>query len=142
MQIESDEMLCIPGSEKHFAIEYQYIQELCSELKISKFPCLGQSFIGLINYKGSIIPLIALEKCETVGTAWLILIVRGKKHMIGILLKEEPYIINKGDASLINMFPETEGTSFWKEKGGLKIGEKIFRLIDVEKTVNDIVDSI
>lgn len=138
MQIENDEILCIPGREKNFAIEYPYIQELCSEMKISKFPCLPPSFIGLINYKGNIIPLMVLEEREEVSTAWLTLIVRGKKHLVGILMEEEPYIVHKEDISLIDMFPETEDTSFWKEKGGVKLGEEVFRLLDVEKTVDDI----
>lgn len=140
MQIENDEILCIPGREKHFAIEYPYIQELCSGLKISRFPCLPPSFAGLINYKGNIIPLIILEESKTSGTARLTLIIRGKKHLAGILLDTEPYIVRRGNAPLIEMFPETENISFWKVKGGVKLGEEIFQLIDVEKTVDDLMD--
>lgn len=140
MQTENNEILCIPGREKHFAIEYPYIQELCSGMKISRFPCLPRSFAGLINYKGNIIPLITLEESKTVSTAWLTLIIRGKKHMAGILLETEPYIVHRGNTPLIEMFPETEDTSLWKVKGGVKLEEELFQLIDVEKTVENFID--
>lgn len=142
---ESGEFLCISENGKNYAVEFPYITEICYNVSISRFPCLPEHFLGVYNYKGTMLPVISLERegqkdVENTDSKSIIVVISCGKYQMGILLYEEPRII-AADMERIIECPseEVHNTGIWKEKWIYKEEEGIISVVDMEKTMENLV---
>lgn len=139
--VNGKEYLCLNGENRKYAVDFEYVVEICREMQISRIPCLPQDYIGLCNYKGLIVPVLSQEEFdEEKNIIPLLLILKCGKYYLGlhvtndlssVILKEEDRI--KSQASLLK--EEYLGvTEFYLSKGDLirvlKVGALVDRLIN------------
>ncbi len=90
------EFLCMMLGERRCLIDYQYVVEICSGMKISGLPGLPSCFCGICDYKGSLLPVVegrVLEKGEVRKKKEMLLIVSFHNVRFGILASGEAYIM-------------------------------------------------
>ena len=137
------EILCIPGRTKNYAVEFTYIKEICSDMRVSKVPCLPEHFAGVFHYQGAIIPVIRLEEeAETKRdeTRSVILVLEYQKYQLGILLFRDPYMVQAEDMTWIDMPGHEEtGTDTWTGKAFCKYKDHLFSLGDIKKLMDHLM---
>ena len=139
MSVEEDkELLCIPGVKKNYAMDFSCLIEICQDVRPSKVPCLPQYYSGVWNYKGTIIPLIDLEEPSR-DKERIALIAQCSGHQFGILIQNEPYIVRKGEVEAVEIPGESDNTDVWKIKEMFRDEEHLFSLIDMERTVEELI---
>lgn len=133
-----NEVLCIPGTDRNYAVEFTYVEEICQSLQISAIPCLPRMYSGMGNYKGTIIPIIYMEH-EAAGGRKMIMILKHQRYVIGVEISPYTFIAKKSKIKQINRPNETGGAEIWKEKAIYQVDDKLYSLIDVEKTFENLV---
>ena len=68
----------------------------------------------------------------------MILVLRHQKYYLGILLEQEPYLAEIGGDEQIRG-PQQQDTGLWAEKSYFMWNDRLFSLIDVEKTLEKLV---
>ncbi|MDC7288139.1 chemotaxis protein CheW [Blautia schinkii] len=134
-----NEILCIPGIRKSYAVEFSYVQEITQSMQITPIPCLPREFVGMSNYKGSIIPVIFLEEELKAEDKTMIMILRHQRYMLGIVISADAFIVTLDEVKKIENLPETAEGEIWKEKEIYQVEEKLYSVIDVEKTLESLV---
>lgn len=139
----SKEILCIPGKTKNYAVEFTYIKEICSDILVSKVPCLPEHFVGVFQYQGVIVPVIRLEEdTETPKkhSGSVILILEYQKYQLGIWLSGNPHIVRTEEMTLIEM-PEQEdpGSDIWIGKAFYDYNGILFSLGDIERLMAHLI---
>lgn len=153
----SKELLCIPGKNKSYAIETEYVTELCTQIQLSCIPCLPGHFAGVCSYKGNIIPVVKLygdeqddenpvrerQDGETDGGRNvendLLLVISCGKYQMGILITGEPYILPAGAAEMVESPAEMGTPGIWAEKEICRNEKEILFVIDMEKSVEGLI---
>ena len=99
-------------------------------------------FDGVCSYKGAMIPVIRIEGEESLPetdseeeSRVIVVIVKHQKYFLGIRLSKEPYIISYTAADKITNPLGVAASDRWKEKGLYRYDQKLFSVIDVEKTL-------
>lgn len=133
-----NEILCIPGKDRNYAVEFPYIEEICQSLQVSPIPCLPAWYCGMGNYKGSIIPVVQLEHEEVIGRE-MIMILRYQQFILGMEISPRSFIVHKSHAKEISRPQESEDGDIWKEKELYLVDNEMYSLIDVEKTFDSLV---
>ena len=143
---EINEILCFPGSRKNYAVDFSCVVEISYDFKISKIPCMPPDFDGVCSYKGGMIPVIRIEGEESLPetdseeeSRVIVVIVKHQKYFLGIRLSKEPYIISYTAADKITNPLGVAASDRWKEKGLYRYDQKLFSVIDVEKTLEGMV---
>lgn len=134
---ESYDLLCVKGVEGSFAFEFATVKEICADLQISKMPCLPPYFIGVCNYKGEIVPILAPEGSEVKEEKSVIIIFGYQEYQLGILYYGEPYILEAESCEEIQE-PENGTESedgIWVEKKLVRAGDEIVTVLDMEKII-------
>jgi purine-binding chemotaxis protein CheW len=132
---EADEMLCIPGNERTYAVSLACVAEICSDIHITHIPCLPEPYVGVYNHKGTILPVLRIgEKQIENGKRQVAVLIRWHKYLFGVLTEQEPYLLSLEDAKTVEYPEGTLSESVWKEKGGLLRDGKMYAVLDVEKT--------
>lgn len=130
----SEEFLGIMCKEKNYVIELKWIVQICTDVQISLFPCLPPYCVGMYNYKGEIIPVISLEE----QNPRILLVIKCGEGLFAIGISREPSILAGGAMEAIDT-PHTEELSgIWAEKALYQVGDMLFSLIDIERTVEKI----
>ena len=132
------ELLCIPGKGRNYALEFSCLEEICQEVYPSKVPCLPQYYAGVWNYKGTIIPMVRLEEISR-NTESIALIVKCGGHEFGLLVENEPCIVHTGEIEAVEIPGESGVTGIWKIKEMFRNEEQLFSLIDMERTVENLI---
>lgn len=138
------EILCIPGEDHNYAVEFTFIKEICSDVLVSKVPCLPEHFAGVFHYRGSIVPVIRLEHEKGIQDhekRVVILVLEYQKYQLGILLTKEPYMLETEELTMIEM-PEQEEeliSDIWIGKAFYQLRDALFSLGDIEKMMNHLV---
>ena len=139
---EINEILCFPGSRKNYAVDFSCVVEISYDFKISKIPCMPPDFDGVCSYKGAMIPVIRIEGEESLPetdseeeSRVIVVIVKHQKYFLGIRLSKEPYTA----ADKITNPLGVAASDRWKEKGLYRYDQKLFSVIDVEKTLEGMV---
>lgn len=136
---ETKTMLCIPAGSRKYAVEFTDIEEICRDLKLSRIPCMPGHFAGVCNYKGTVTPVVYLEGTGREKDAkHIILILNHEKYHAGILIYQEPYLVNITDEDLIRG-PGQPGEGLWQEKAYYMGGGTLYTLIDVDKSLEKLV---
>lgn len=134
------DLLCMKGEDKSYAFEFLAVKELCPDLEVSKVPCLPPYFAGVCNYKGNIVPVLALKKEAYLEKRKVTIIFEYQEYLIGILCYGEPYILSTESYREIQS-PETEDEEgMWAEKRLIQSGEEILTVLDIEKIICNLVD--
>ncbi len=135
-------VLCVPGGRRNYAVGFSCVEEICKDMMISLVPCLPDYFAGVCNYKGAIVPVVCLDDSvpgrEKAGARQMILVLRHQKYYLGILLEQEPYLAEIGGDEQIRG-PQQQDTGLWAEKSYFMWNDRLFSLIDVEKTLEKLV---
>lgn len=134
-----NEILCIPGIRKNYAVEFLYVEEICQSMQVTPIPCLPRDCAGMANYKGSIIPIIFLEEELKAEDKTMIMVVRYQRYMLGIKMSADAFIVTMDHVKKIQNLPESAEGDIWKEKEIYQVEEKLYSLIDVEKTLEGLV---
>lgn len=136
MEIEECyDLLCVKGKGSSFAFEFATVKEICADLQISKMPCLPPYFIGVCNYKGEIVPILAPEGAVVKEEKSVIIIFGYQDYLLGILYYGEPYILEAESCEEIQK-PENGAESeegIWVEKKLIRAGDEIVTVLDMEK---------
>ncbi|MCH1983024.1 chemotaxis protein CheW [Ruminococcus sp. OA3] len=137
------EILCIPGKAKNYAVEFTYIKEICSDVMVSRVPCLPEYFMGVFQHQGAIIPVIRLEEepeTSEEGGRSVILILEYQEYQLGILLSGEPRMVHADDMTWIDMPDRDEaGTDIWPGKAFYKYQNLLFFLGDIEQLMDHLI---
>ena len=140
MTFNTSEMLMMKGTKKNYAIGFSFVAEICFGVKLSKIPCLPESFLGVFNYKGTVIPVIELEKgCSEGESKSIILILKCGKHRLGMFVGDQPDIIPSGAAQQIQEEVAAEEGAIWMEKEICRYGEHLISVIDLERSVEAMI---
>ena len=136
MQLEdADEMLCIPGNEKTYALPLACVAEICSDIHITRIPCLPEPYVGVYNHKGTILPVLRMgEKRTEEEKRQVAVLIRWGKYLFGVLTEQEPYLLSLEDTETVEYPEGALSESVWKEKGGLLRDGRLYAVLDVEKT--------
>ena len=134
-----NEILCIPGIKKNYAVEFPYVEEICKSMDCTPIPCLPRNYVGMANYKGSIIPIIYLEEGLKEDDKTMIMVLRHQRYMLGIVISSDTFIVTLDEVNSIENVPETSESELWKEKNIYQVEERYYSLIDVEKTLENLV---
>ncbi|MDO4275373.1 MAG: chemotaxis protein CheW [Eubacteriales bacterium] len=133
-----NEILCIPGKKRNYAVEFPYIEEICQSLQVSCIPCLPQWYCGMGNYKGMIIPVIRMERDEETGRR-MIMVLKHEQFILGVEISPRTFIVQKSSAKEISRNQETGDAELWKEKELFMVDKELYSLIDVEKSLDNLV---
>lgn len=141
MGIEKNgELLVLPGYGGTYLVEFDYVVELCNDLKISHMPCLTKRYLGVTNYKGTVIPIVRLEDgCGDSCEENLILVIQCQKYQLGILLPMVPYSVSQEGLEFIQNPAQSAAAGEWCEKGLCRLGEELVFLLDVERSVGELI---
>lgn len=132
----SNEILCVRGSGIHYAIEFDYVEELCQELKITPVPALPDYYCGMGNYKGKIIPVLRLDDRKENE---ITIVIRWDCYLIGVEASAEVFIATQDMVQVIEASQAVDIERLWKEKRLLKVDDRLYSLIDVESTIESLV---
>lgn len=135
------EILCIPGKTKNYAVEFAYIKEICSDILVSKVPCLPEYFMGVFHYQGAILPIIRLEEEQELQeeSRSVVLLLEHQKYQLGIQLSSDPYMVESKDMRWIDMPELEEGTDIWEAKAFCSYNDTLFSLGDIEKLIDNLI---
>ncbi len=132
------EILCFAGDNGSYAIEIPYVTEICTNLIVSKFPCLPPHFRGVCNYKGSIVPVVHIGKSGSGGYP-AVIIVKNDKYMLGVQVGTEPYIVSSSDTESVDMPEDRVISGIIEVKEFLKTKKELITVINMEKTLEMMV---
>lgn len=141
----STEFLCIPIGNKNYAVEFSYIKEVCTNVRIFRVPCLPTHFSGVIHYRGNIVPVLNLEEKESInGPApqdnAVVLVIEYQKYQLGIWLPREPYMVQESELTRVEVLEEDVASNGeWVEKAFYKKGEALFSVANVEKLIEHLI---
>lgn len=135
---ENKELLCIPGNDRNYALEFSRLNEICQGVCPSKVPCLPKHYAGVWNYKGTIIPMVKLEEASR-NMERIALIVRCGGHEFGLMVENEPYIVHTDEIEAVEIPGESATTGIWKVKEMFRNEEQLFSLLDMERTVENLI---
>lgn len=137
------EILFISHKGGYFGVEFPYIAEICSDVQISRIPCLPEYFNGVYNYKGTIIPVIGLEESKNQQAyerqEEVILVIRHEKFQFGISFDGEPGILALDEAQKMENPEETVFDGIWHVKDMFKQNGQIYSVLDIERTARELV---
>lgn len=138
------EILCIPGENKNYAIEFQFIKEICSDILVSKVPCLPEYFLGVFHYRGSIIPVLSLKANEEISNEEkkpAVLVIEYQKYQFGLLLQGEPYMVQADTMIPIETSEQEDGlaSGIWIGKAFYEYGDALYSLGDIEKMMDSLM---
>ena len=134
------DLLCMKGEDKSYAFEFSAVKELCPELQISKVPCLPPYFAGVCNYKGEIVPVLALNKDAYIDKRKITIIFGNQEYLIGILCYGEPYILSTESWKEIQSPDLEDEMGMWAEKRLIQSGDEILTVLDMEKIICNLAD--
>ena len=134
------DILCIEGAHKHYAVEFQYVEEICGFAGVYPVPCLPESFSGMFSYKGNIIPVIRLEAKEPdEKDKKMIMVLKYEYYMAGAVIPPQTFITSMEQVKMVKSAPGMSENGIWKEKEICFSGGKLFSLLDVEETFKNLV---
>lgn len=115
--------------------------EICSNIQVSAVPCLPPEFLGVYNYKGTIIPVLDLGNttADLSGGRLVMPVIKYGKYMLGILCKEEPFILSGRDALRVKAPDEASISDIWRCKDAYKYDGGLCLVIDVKRSVEAIL---
>lgn len=136
------EILCIPCGDRIYAVEFSNLVEICCQIRISLIPCLPDRFLGVCNYKGTMLPVVSIgedkEDARAAGKN-IVAVVKSNGYQLGILTREEPFIVALDTAERIES-PEGAGDGYgWCEKGMYRFEGGIFSVLDIDKTIEEMI---
>lgn len=133
---ERSDILCMPCGQQIFGIEFGFVAEICTDMHISFVPCLPAGFLGVCNYKGTIIPVIDMDPsgADAIG-ALAIPVIRYGKYMFGILCRQEPFILTAGGAPPVELPEDARSSGVWRFKYIYEHEDRMCQVIDVKGTV-------
>lgn len=131
----SKEILCISSGWGNYALEFAYIIEICRDVVISPVPGLPSYFQGVYNYKGNIIPAAVTGE----GKSLILIVVRYGKYQFGLVLPDEARLFLAENADWVDSPADNGGSGVWKEKAVIQCEGELFSLIDVKRTVEDMM---
>lgn len=132
----SNEILCVKGSGIHYAIEFDYVEELCQEMKITPVPALPDYYCGMGNYKGKIIPVLRLDDRKENE---ITMVIRWNGYLLGVEASAEVFIATRDTVKVIEASQEVDIEHLWKEKLLLQVDDRLYSLIDVERTIESLI---
>lgn len=132
----SNEILCVKGSGIHYAIEFDYVEELCQEMKITPVPALPDYYCGMGNYKGKIIPVLRLDDRKENE---ITMVIRWNGYLLGVETSAEVFIATRDTVKVIEASQEVDIEHLWKEKLLLQVDDRLYSLIDVERTMESLI---
>lgn len=141
----SGEILCISGSVRNYAVEFKYIKEICSDILVSKVPCLPEYFAGVFHYRGAIIPVIRLDEevdiPEQKTQKAVVLILEHLKYQLGIIVSREPFMVQEQEMTRVEMPQQEENavSDIWIGKAFYKLQDTLYSLGDVEKIMEHLI---
>lgn len=140
---KTTELLCLQGKEKLYAVDFEYVAEICTEFQISSVPCFPKHFLGVSNYKGTIIPVTCLEEIMAEQTEevenGMLLVLRCGKYILGIQLEKPPYSISTEDIEKISSPVMDEQEALWAESEIIKYENQLISVIDVEASIRKMI---
>lgn len=91
------EFLCMRLGERRCLIDYKYVVEICSGMKIERLPGLPSCFCGICDYKGTLLPVVDGRSPKSEGNRKkkeMLLIVSSPGGKLGILAGGEACIMS------------------------------------------------
>lgn len=137
------DILCIKSKEKIYAVEFQYVREICKDMQISKIPGLPMYYTGVCNYKGIIVPIIQMEDfaMDSSDTS-LVLILKLEHYYLGLNVPESLYTTEVGDEQKIKTPDVRSDKSIQVEKGIYSDDGNLITVLDVEVMVNRLINAV
>lgn len=136
MENISNGILCLKGESRNYAIEFEYVEELCQSLQITPIPALPDYYCGMGNYKGKIIPVLRLDGIQEKE---ITVIIKWQRYLIGLIAPAETFIATHDMVKLIESPQEADRECLWKEKGLCQVDGFLYSLIDVENTIEGLI---
>lgn len=138
---QREDILCLPGDDKNYALEISSVTEICPDIQVSKMPCLPTHYAGVCNYKGTIIPVVSLMAAshqeETENC--MMLIVSCGQYQFGIPIWRPPFIINSSAAEKIENPGAFSEEELWSVREIYKKDGELYLRLDLEKTVENLI---
>lgn len=137
-----DRYLTFYLGKQTYALEIKYITEIIGIQKITKVPNIKSFIKGIINLRGSIVPIVELRKRFRLSDVeyderTCIIVVNINNVEVGIIVDEVAEVINIPEEE-ISPAPETnKGTESRFISGMSKISDKIIILLNIEKVLYD-----
>lgn len=129
-------ILCITGKNRNYAIEFDYVEELCQALQITPIPTLPDYFCGMGNYKGKIIPILRLEEGQEKE---ITVIIKWDRFILGAVASSDAFIAMEAQVKRMEPLQEEDGEYLWREKALCQVDGGLYSLIDVEETCEHLV---
>lgn len=142
---QNGELLCIPVGNINYAVEFLYIKEVCTDVRISSVPCLPEHFVGVFYYRGNIVPVLNLKEEKAQISLQLeekavVLVIEYQKYQLGIWLVREPYMVQESELTPVETpEEEAEADGLWVEKALYKKGETLFSVANMEKLIEHLI---
>ena len=127
------ELLCLNGDDKKYAIDFQYVAEICRDIQMSKIPCLPEHFIGLCNYKGMIVPILSKkEEDEEQEFLPLVIILKTGKYYMGLCVTDGLSIITPEEGQRIKSQAAKESEDIAIEREIYAVEDGLVTVLDVQ----------
>lgn len=137
---ERSDILCMPCGQQIFGVEFDFMAEICTDLHISFVPCLPAGFLGVCNYKGTIIPVVDVDPSGADRDDVLAIpVIRYGKHLFGIRCRQEPFILPAGGAQPVELPEDASGSGMWRFKYAYQYEDRMCQVIDVKRTVENML---
>ena len=136
------DILCLPFGQRVYGVEFSYVEQICSGMQISAVPCLPPEFLGVYNYKGTIIPVLDLGNNTKApsGARQVMPVIKYGKYMLGILCQEEPFILSGGDAIKVKAPEDACISGIWRGSDAYKYDGGLCLVIDVERSIEAMLE--
>jgi purine-binding chemotaxis protein CheW len=125
-------------SEEEYCVDLDAVQEIKGWTNVTKLPDSPGYMRGVINVRGTVIPIFDLKKKFGMGDTEItsksvVLVLNVRKKLIGVLADEASEIL-AAQTSQINPIPEFETVNF--VSGLIQKNELMVILLDIERIFN------
>lgn len=136
------EILCVSEGDRAYAFELGDILEICPDLQVTTMPCLTRWYQGVANYKGTIIPIVTLEQPKEGQKRMekrIVLVSRCAGKLLGIAAFGDLFMLRTDQMDKVRLPENLEESEVWTEKEVFRKDDLLVTLIDMEKSVENLV---
>lgn len=137
---EKKDLLCFSCGQMIYAVELPYVAEICFDAKLYKIPCLPEYFRGVYHYRGKILAVICMDEKSQEDTAKtrtekVLLILKYRKYLFCIGLKEEPFLTTVSRENLAVDTLSQLSSDIWEKKDIYSKDGNLISLLDLKKII-------
>ncbi len=135
------QFITINLNEEYYGIDISYINSIERMQKITRVPKAQPYFVGIINLRGEIVPVMSLRRKigledDVFDKKTRIIIMKLEpKYSIGIIVENVLEVITLGKENIEKTVTEDDSSSYVYGIG--KHEDKLISLLDVEKVILD-----